>query len=156
MTETEFQSNLQSVNALHAASPRRVTSCPFREGPETVDMLLAEVGTRHTAVMDALLDFRVMMARREDAWAAVEQFFRLRRLLGKSCYLAFYRVRCWLRRELIAEVRPCRGAPWQQVDLPSNVGNLNEALNTCLASLPDDACPGNERWNGQVRFRFLS
>ena len=150
MTETEFHSQAKSASVSSAGT----SSCPFRHGPLTLDLLLADVGSRDSALLDAILDLRCALKGRGDAWDLLEQLYRVRRLLGGRAYLAFYKVRCWIRREIIAEVRGSRTAEWRQVRLPLNAGNLNEAVNTCLAQLSDEECIGGERWNGLVRFRF--
>ena len=155
MTETEFHSHTLSAENTAASTRSAQPSCPFRHGPLTLDLLLGEIGARDTALLDAVLDLRTLLTERADAWETLEKLYGVRRLLGGRAYLAFYKVRCWVRRELIAEVRPTRGAAWEQVRLPLNAGNLNEAMNTCLAQLRDEECPGGQRWNGMVRFRFL-
>jgi hypothetical protein len=154
MTETEFHSQVPLVQQDVVRTASGEATCPFRHGPFTVDLLLAEVGARDSDLLNAVLDLRTAMSARGDAWALLEQLFRVRNLLQGRAYLAFYRVRCWVKSQIVAEVRGTRGMPWQQVEIPLNAGNLNEAVNTCLAALPDEECPGGQRWNGQVRFRF--
>lgn len=118
--------------------------CPFREGRETVDMLLAEI--RDGEQLDAVLDLRSLIDAREDAGACVAQLFRVRGLLDGRHYLAFYRVRCWMRRLIVARVRPDRRTPWTTLQLPLGSARLNEVINTCLAAtatngdIPPAAC----------------
>src|SRR5690606_5480462 len=119
-----------------------------------LDMLMAEIGTSDAAALDAALDLRSLMARRQDAAAALAQLYRLRSLLDGRHYLAFYRVRCWVHRRIRAEVRPWRGVAWQAVRLPRDCARFDAAVNMCLASLAKDA----DGWHdlAQVRFRFVS
>jgi hypothetical protein len=129
--------------------------CPFREGPETLDLLLAEIDVTETALLDAALDLRSVMHARHDAAAALWQLYRLRAILDGRHYLAFYRVRCWIHRHVRAEVRAWRGAVWMQVPLPRDCGRFDAALNTCLAELAaSDAAGWHE--TASVRFRFAS
>ena len=156
MPETEFHSQSKIEAATRPQNHQAEAACPFRNGSLTIDLLLAEIGTRDSELLDAVLDLRMSLKAQDDAWGLLEQLYRVRRMLNGRAYLAFYKVRCWAKRELLAEVRPSRTCPWQRVELPLNAGNLNEAVNTCLANLPDEACVGGERWNGLVRFRFAA
>ncbi|MES2693900.1 MAG: hypothetical protein V4773_10540, partial [Verrucomicrobiota bacterium] len=84
----------------------------------------------------------------------LEQLFRVRRLLGGSHYLAFYRVRCWARRAFRIEVRAGRGAPWLTRQLPLDGARLDEIVNCSLALLADS--DGVIPSTAHVRFAFAA
>jgi len=109
--------------------------CPFHDGIATLDLLLAELDPADTQLFDAALDLRSLCAAGSDAAACVHQLFRVRALLEERHYLAFYRVRCWARRNLRIEVRAGRGAAWITQELPLNGARLDEVINASLAHL---------------------
>lgn len=153
MTETEIQSRPGVGAAVDRPKPNGCPSiCPFHEGPETLDLLLAEIGAGESDLLDAALDLRGLMAARSDAAAALAQLCHVRGLLDGRHYLAFYRVRCWVHRHIRAEVRAWRGAPWQPVALPWDCARFDAVVNTCLAAV----AAGPEGWHdtARVRFRF--
>ena len=118
-----------------AAGLLKPARCPFHDGAATIDLLLAEIDPRDTALFDAALDLRSLCMTGEDAEACIEQLFRVRALLAERHYLAFYRVRCWARRALRIEVRPARTAPWITRELPLDGRRLEEVINASLASV---------------------
>jgi hypothetical protein len=125
--------------------------CPFHDGAATLDLFLAELNPRDTALFDAALDLRSLAVDGKDPEACVAQLFRVRRLLGHRHYLAFYRVRCWARRALRIEVRAGRGSPWLAYELPLGCARIGEASNLALATVAaGDGIPET----GQVRFVF--
>ncbi|HEY0944911.1 MAG TPA: hypothetical protein VGD81_06570 [Opitutaceae bacterium] len=128
--------------------------CPFHDGPETLDGLLAEVPPSESALLDAALDLRHALGRREDAEAALNQLFSLRRLLDGRHYLAFYRLRCWLQRLIVVQARSHRGEAWQTFPLPLNGARLDEVIDSTLARLTAPGCelPGC----AHVRFVFAT
>lgn len=77
---------------------------------EVVDSLLRTPGAVTGEEADLLLDFRSMLRRRTEAEAAIRLFCELRRRLERRHYLAFFRLRSWLERNLTAEVRLCPAA----------------------------------------------
>lgn len=125
--------------------------CPFHDGVETLDLLLAELDPRDLALFDAVLDLRSLCVAGEDAAACVEQLFRVRTLLGERHYLAFFRVRCWAHRALRIEVRGGRGSPWLPCALPLNGARCDEIVNAALAPLAAD---GVIPAAAHVRFAF--
>lgn len=127
-----------------------LAGCPFHDGLATLDLLLAELDPRENELFDAVLDLR-SLASGDDAAACVAQLFRVRALLGSRHYLAFYRVRCWARRALRAEVRAGRGLPALVRELPLDGGRLEEVVNSCLAPLMAD---GELPPAAHVRFVF--
>lgn len=131
----------------HAAAPL----CPFHDGAATLDGLLAELDPRDAALFDAALDLRSALSDGHDATAALQRLFRLRALLGGRHYLAFYRVRRWINRLVVAHVRPGRAAPWRTVELPLDAARLDELTNTCLATLAID---GELSAGAHIRFDF--
>lgn len=143
--------HFSSPPAAFDASPVR---CPFHDGPETLDGLLAEVHPSENALLDAALDLRHALSRRDDAETVLVQLFRLRRLLDGRHYLAFYRLRCWLQRLIVVQARAHRGEPWQTFPLPLNGARLDEVIDSALARLTAPGCevPGC----AHVRFVFAT
>lgn len=119
-----------------APAPHATASelCLFHNGLATLDLFLAELDSGDRALFDAALDLRSLAASRTDAFACVEQLFRVRALLDGRHYLAFYRVRCWARRAFRIEVRTHRGAALLTRDFPLDGGRLDEVVNTALAA----------------------
>lgn len=112
--------------------------CPFHDGAATLDLLLAELDPRNTALFDTALDLRSLLAEGRDAEACLTKLFRLRALLDGSHYLAFYRVRRWAQRRLVAQVRAGRTESWLTRELPLDAARLDELTNSCLAALAGD------------------
>lgn len=137
-----LSSNVSASSAL--------AGCLFHDGVATLDLFLAELDPRDTALFDAALDLRSLCAAGADASACVHQLFRVRALLDERHYLAYYRVRCWARRTLRVEVRTGRGAPWISHPLPLNGARLDEVINASLASLAGD--DGTIPASAHVRF----
>jgi hypothetical protein len=136
-----------------APPPHTVPRCPFHDGVATLDLLLAEIDPRETALFDAALDLRSLCAAGRDAAGCVAQLFRVRALLAGRHYLAFFRVRCWARRVLRIEVRAQRGAPWLAREFPLDGGRLDEIVNAALASLAEgDVIPAA----AHARFAFVA
>jgi hypothetical protein len=136
-----------SVPALHP-----VGICPFHDGIATLDLLLAELDPRETALFDATLDLRSLAAG-TDAAACAAQLFRVRALLDGRHYLAFYRVRCWARRALRVEVVARRGGPAVIREIPLGCARLDEAVNLALAAVAHD---GEVPAGAHVRFAFVA
>lgn len=131
-------------------APATLARCPFHDGLATLDLLLAELDPRDTALFDAALDLRSLCAAGTDATACVRQLFKVRALLDERHYLAFYRVRCWARRALRVEVRAGRGSPWIAREFPLNGARLDEIINASLAALACD--DGSIPASAHVRF----
>lgn len=130
---------------------RATSRCPFHDGAATLDLLLAELDPRDTALFDAVLDLRSLATEGADAAACLAQLFRARALLDERHYLAFYRVRCWARRALRIETRARRGAPWLAHSLPLDGRRLDELVNAALAPFAAD---GVIPATAHVRFVF--
>lgn len=135
-----------------AAAGERPVACPFHDGPQTVDLLLAELRQEPTALVDLALELRHALTARTDAEHCIRLLFLLRQHLEGRHHLAFYRLRCWVRRLLVAEVRPDRTTPWRSCPLPLDCARYDELRNRCLASL----AAGEGRWPsaGYFRLRF--
>lgn len=138
-------------------SPRShpASGCPFRDGPATLDGLLAEIGAQGGEALDVALDLRFAYQHRHDAEACVALALRLRRLLGDRHYLAFYRVRVWLSRALAAEVRSHRGEGWKRVPLPIQASALELLEHACVQRWAQDH-PGRYLGAAQVRYAYAS
>lgn len=110
-------------NLLDAQSLFAVTT----ELPSSLIEVQSAAAVRHTAIaavddllstpnavtgeeVDLLLDFRFQLRARNDADATVRQFCDLRRRLEARHYLALYRIRRWLEKNLVATVRSCQAA----------------------------------------------
>lgn len=123
-------------HALTAFSPPpgTVSRCPFHDGPLTLDALLAELAPEETAALDLGLDLRQAMVARSDAVECVTLALRLRHALAGRHYLAFYRLRHWLRRVIAVQARAWRGHEWTTFELPLNSARLDEIENACRAA----------------------
>jgi hypothetical protein len=71
---------------------------------EVVDNLLSTPLAITGDEMDLLLDFRSLLRARSDAEATLRLFCELRRRMEQRHYLAFFRLRRWLERQLTAHV----------------------------------------------------
>lgn len=127
--------------------------CPFFSGPLSLDLLLAELGPDETNALDLALDLRGAIAARSDASACVDLALRLRRALDGGHYLAFYRVRLWLQRLIVVQVRAWRGDEWKSYPLPLNSARVDEIENACRSSWAAETIYGDPHW-AQVRFAF--
>lgn len=130
-----------------------VSLCPFHDGAATLDGLLAEIDARDTATFDAALDLRSLLADGRDAEACLATLFHLRALLDGRHYLAFYRVRRWVQRRLVAQTRAARNEPWRTRELPLDAARLDELTNSCLAALAAESS-GELPFGARVRFAF--
>lgn len=133
-----------------AVRRERGALCPFHDGLATLDLLLAELDPRDTALFDAVLDLRSLASGR-DAAACLAQLFKVRALLDGRHYLAFYRVRCWAQRTFRVEVRSRRGEAALLRELPRDGARLDEIVNSSLACL---AQHGEIPAGAHVRFVF--
>ncbi len=124
--------------------------CPFHDGIATLDLLLAGIDPRDSALFDAVLDLRSLATGR-DAAACLAQLFHVRTLLDGRHYLAFYRVRCWAQRTFRIEVRSRRGETALVRALPRDGARLDEIVNSSLACLAQD---GEIPPGAHVRFIF--
>ncbi len=131
------------------ASPAPPVSCPFHDGPQTLDLLLGELRHASPELVDLALELRHALTGGADAEHLLALVFTLRRRLAGRHHLAFYRVRCWLRRAIVAEVRPDRASPWRSCPLPLDCGRLEELRNRCLATLAENS----EHWPPTAAFR---
>lgn len=125
-------------------------ACPFHDGPQTLDLLLAEL--RHTSpeLLDLALELRSALTAGVDAEACIQLLFTLRGRLAGRHHLAFYRVRAWVRRRLVAEVRPDRASSWRPCPLPLDCARQEELVNRCLATL----AAGPHGWPPTATFRL--
>lgn len=147
--ESQFQTTHSPLGL--TATPSR---CPFHDGPATLDALLAELAASQASVaLDLALDLRSALMERQDAEGCVALALRLRRTLDGAHYLAFYRVRQWLQRVIVVQVRGWRGDDWMTLSLPLNSARLDEIENACRAAwaLARELEP--TEWT-QVRFAF--
>mgnify|MGYP007083295750 FL=1 len=131
----------------------RPSVCPFHDGPQTIDLLLGELRHDSPELLDLALELRSAMTDGADAEQCIHRLFALRAHLAGRHHLAFYRVRTWVQRRIVAEVRPDRAAPWRACALPLDCARLDELRNRCLATLTTDALPG---WppTARIRLRF--
>ncbi|MBK8478889.1 MAG: hypothetical protein IPL39_22160 [Opitutaceae bacterium] len=118
-----------------ALTSDRAIECPFHDGPQTLDLLLADLRHGAPGLVDLALELRSAMTARADADRCIDLLLTLRARLDGRHHLAFYRVRTWLRRNIVAEVRPDRATPWRTCDLPLDCARYDELMNRCLATL---------------------
>jgi hypothetical protein len=134
-----------------ADSPATAVSCPFHDGPQTLDLLLCELRHDSPDLLDPALELRGAMTAGTDPDACLHLLFALRARLAGRHHLAFYRVRTWVRRRIVAEVRPDRASPWVRSPLPLDCVRYEELRNRCLATLA-----GNDRhWPATATFRLI-
>jgi hypothetical protein len=140
----------------HTASPvLGGAACPLREGAPTLDTLLAALGgdSEAGAALDLALELRYAFHVTRDAGTCAALAQQLGGALGESHYLAFYRVRLWLGRALVVEIRAHRGDTWTRFPL-SPVCNGPESLEcACLRQWAREA-PGRCAALAQVRHMF--
>lgn len=115
--------------------PAPAVSCPFHDGPQTLDLLLAELRHDSPDLLDSALELRSAMTAGTDPDACIHLLLALRSRLAGRHHLAFYRVRTWLQRRIVAEVRTDRAAPWIACPLPLDCARYEELVNRCLAGL---------------------
>jgi len=127
--------------------------CPFHDGAATLDGLLAELDAHDAATFDCALDLRSLLAEGRDAEACLDKLFRLRALLDGRHYLAFFRVRRWVQRCIVAQLRADRRSIWTTREIPLDVARLDELTNLCLAPLIDPRT-GELPFGAHVRFAF--
>lgn len=116
-------------------------------------MLLAELGSDERDALDLALDLRSALKARQDAEGCVRLALALRHALDGRHHLAFYRVRLWLQRTIVVQVRAWRGAEWCSYALPLNSARIDEIENACRAAWALGAAGGDPAW-AQVRFGF--
>ncbi len=122
-------------SSIAALTSERSIACPFHDGPQTLDLLLADLRNDAPGLVDLALELRSAMTARADADRCIDLLLTLRARLDGRHHLAFYRVRTWLRRNIVAEVRPDRATPWRTCDLPLDCARYDELINRCLATL---------------------
>lgn len=123
--------------------------CPFHDGPETLDLLLAEVPAAESTLIDLALELRKAMTDGHDAEYCLHLLFALRTALDGRHHLSFYRVRRWLQRRIVGAVRLDRGSAWQPCDLPLDCARFDELVNRCIAA----ALEGDSSWPQTAVFR---
>ena len=121
-----------------ARPPGHTVSCPFHDGPQTLDLLLGELRHDSPELLDLALELRTAMTTGADAERCIHLLFVLRARLAGRHHLAFYRVRTWMQRRIVVEVRPDRASPWRACALPLDCARIDELRNRCLATLATD------------------
>jgi hypothetical protein len=126
-----------------------------RCGHAIIDALLAESGTTDPSLADQLLDLKFALLQRRDAEETLAHFYRVRSPLEQGHYLASYRLRRWLERQMKVSVSPGRDYPARSYPLrltPSSIDAL-------FASIRRVARNEVQRFPGGfpvVRFHFLN
>lgn len=69
-----------------------------------LDLLLSMSGAVDGQETDLLLDLRSLFRKREEAEASLRLFCELRRRMEHRHYVAFYRLRRWCERHIVAEI----------------------------------------------------
>src|SRR5690606_16387342 len=129
-----MESQSQATPQNHHVDTAKLVCCPFFDGPLSLDLLLGELGTEDAQALDLALDLRSTIAAGADAGACVDLALRLRRALDGRHYLAFYRVRLWLQRLIVVQVRAWRGDDWKSYPLPLNSARIDEIKNACCST----------------------
>ncbi|HLP00438.1 MAG TPA: hypothetical protein VK163_00330 [Opitutaceae bacterium] len=137
-------------SAAYPSPPATPVACPFHDGPETLDLLLAELRHSDPSLIDLTLELRSAMTTQADADRCLHLLFTLRSALDGRHHLAFFRVRVWVRRRIVARVRAGRTSPWQLVTLPLDCARYDELVNRCLAALAD----GTHGWPTTAALEF--
>ncbi len=116
-----------------------------------IDDLLRAASAVRAEEVDALLDLRWLLHRREDAEAALQLFCTLRRSMEERHYLAFYRLRRWLENQIEACIRLRRGTPEKIVPLKIERYCLEAVRSCCLERVRG---AGEPVLSAKVRFCF--
>lgn len=145
MGSTPFRDPLRA-----AASAAAAVSCPFHDGPQTLDLLLGELRHDAPALVDLALELRSAMTAAADADHCIHLLLALRASLAGRHHLACYRVRTWVQRRIFAEVRPDRASPWVRCALPLDCARYEELRNRCLATLVEN----DHGWPPTAAFRL--
>ena len=115
------------------SAPEALEACPLNHGLAVLDQLLAAI-TREpdAAALDAVLDFRLLLARSDDdAETILQTFFQIRRLVEERHYLACFRFRRWLEGEYQAEVKLDRTQPVRPIPLRLDVATYLDLCARC-------------------------
>lgn len=133
------------------------TRCPLREGPLTLDALLADLGRDRdeAEALDLALDLRYAYLVTRDAAACAEFALKLGRALGERHYLAHFRVRLWLTRALALEIRGHRGETWNRYALPLIPAPGQSTEEVCLKRWTQEHS-GRSTALAQVRYVFAA
>lgn len=95
-----------AVNRLESCT---IAACHESCALEVVDALLQATGSVRGEEVDALLDLRWLLHRRDDAEATLALFCKLRLAMEERHYLSLYRLRRWLENHLLLSIRPPGG-----------------------------------------------
>ncbi|NWF86172.1 MAG: hypothetical protein HXY18_20370 [Bryobacteraceae bacterium] len=127
--------------------------CRERCAVEVIDGLLRAAGAVRGAEMDALLDLRWLLRRREDPEGVLALFCQLRRSMEERHYLAFYRLRRWLENHCYATVRLCAGGPERVSPVRLDRFCVEAIRGHCLQTA---LAPGELAGASRVRFHFAT
>jgi len=108
---------------------------------EVIDDLLRASAAAHASEVDALLEFRWLVHRRQDAEAVVGLFCQLRRNMEERHYLNFYRLRRWLENQIEASIRLRRGDPERIVPLSLERYCIQAVRYHCLERVRENGEP---------------
>jgi hypothetical protein len=111
-----------------------VGACHLKCALEVIDDLLSTPDAVSGEEVDLLLDFRSLVRSRVDGAATLRAFCDLRRRLEMRHYLAFYRLRAWLRNHLVAAVSPDPGVAPQLVPIRLTYYCVEAIQRDCLCS----------------------
>lgn len=131
---------MAEVKACSCAADCIPEFCDWKCALRVVDELLATPGAVTGDDTDLLLDFRSLIRQQKNAEATLRVFCELRRRLEVKHYLAFYRLRSWLKNHLLAEVRACPAAAPEQIPVRLNFYCVEAVRRDCL-------CAAAERGN---------
>jgi len=117
---------------LAPSSPPAPADCPLNHGLAVTDQLLAAITRQNDGpALDVALDFRLLLAHARDADTVLREFFRLRAVIEERHYLACFRLRRWLEKELAALVKLDRTATARRIALQLDVRSYDALCARC-------------------------
>ena len=121
-----------TIQRLTCADSCTISACRLKCSLEVVDELLSTPGAATGEEVDLLLDFRSLLRTRHEAETTLRVFCDLRRRLEQRHYLAFYRLRRWLEKQMVAEVRSPSSAEIVRVPLRLDFYCVEAVRRQCL------------------------
>ena len=110
-------------------------TCHWRCALEVIDELLSQPRTAVTGEeSDLLLDLRWHLRQRSAGETALRVFCDLRRRMEARHYLAFFRIRRWLEKHLVASVRRCPAAEAHEVPVKLDHYCVEAIRRVCLCA----------------------
>jgi hypothetical protein len=122
-----------------ASSSTAHAPCPLNHGLAVLDQLLAAITFEgDAALLDLVLDFRLVLRQSGDADTILSEYFRVRDAAEERHYLACFRLRRWLESEFVAEVKLDRTQSPRLVPVRLDVGSYRQLCAHCAFAAIQD------------------